>query len=197
VKARVQRLVKRCLRRMYWMLNDASDVPFAARGQGVQIMDGCRFQEPGRIRLGDFVYIGCDAYFAGHGGLTVGSNVAIGQHVSIYTSTHNYQSREYIPYDQVLLCEPVSIGDHCWIGARALILPGVEISEGAVIGAGSVVTKSIPRGAVAVGNPARVVKYRDMAVFEKLKAGGRHWMPYEMGLQSPAPATVRRSKAAP
>ena len=55
---------------------------------------------------------------------------------------------------------PVIIEDDVWIGARAIILPGVIIGKGSVIGAGAVVAKSIPPYSVAVGNPARVVKTR-------------------------------------
>ncbi len=56
---------------------------------------------------------------------------------------------------------PIAIGQGCWIGARAIILPGVTIGDGCTIGAGSVVTKSIPDFSIAAGNPARVV--RDLA----------------------------------
>ena len=53
---------------------------------------------------------------------------------------------------------PVTIGRNCWIGAGAIILPGVSIGDGSVIGAGSVVTKDIPSGVVAVGNPCRILR---------------------------------------
>ena len=54
----------------------------------------------------------------------------------------------------------ITIGDDVWIGANCVILPGVHIHNGAVIGAGSVVTKDIPANAIAVGNPAKIIKYR-------------------------------------
>lgn len=54
----------------------------------------------------------------------------------------------------------ITIGDDVWIGANCVILPGVHIHNGAVIGAGSVVTKDIPANAIAVGNPAKVIKFR-------------------------------------
>ena len=62
----------------------------------------------------------------------------------------------------------VIIGDYVWIGRRVIVLPGVQIGKGAVVGAGSIVSKDIPDYAVAVGNPAKVVKYRDSIVFEDL-----------------------------
>jgi acetyltransferase-like isoleucine patch superfamily enzyme len=55
---------------------------------------------------------------------------------------------------------PVTIGDNVWMGARVTVLPGVTIGENAVIGAGSVVTKDIPPNAIAVGNPAQVLRLR-------------------------------------
>jgi len=57
---------------------------------------------------------------------------------------------------------PVVIGNDVWIGDRVMILPGIQIGNGAIVGAGSVVTHSIPDYAIAAGNPARIIKYRDM-----------------------------------
>lgn len=62
----------------------------------------------------------------------------------------------------------ISLGNNVWIGRRAMIMPGVTIGKGAVIGGGAVVSKDVPDYAVVVGNPAKVVKYRDKEVFEKL-----------------------------
>jgi len=56
---------------------------------------------------------------------------------------------------------PVRIEDDVWIGARAIILPGIKIGKGAIIGSGAVVTKDVPPYAICAGNPARVIKYRD------------------------------------
>ena len=60
------------------------------------------------------------------------------------------------------------VGKNCWIGTRCLILPGVTINEGAVVAAGSVVTKDVPEMAIVAGNPARIVKYRDANVYQEL-----------------------------
>ena len=59
---------------------------------------------------------------------------------------------------------PVNIGNDVWIGARVTILPGVKIGNGAIIGAGSVVTKDVPDFAIVGGNPARVIKYRNSKI---------------------------------
>ncbi|MBR3611436.1 MAG: hypothetical protein IKL57_08290 [Oscillospiraceae bacterium] len=73
-----------------------------------------------------------------------------------------------IPYDKRFVEKPVVIGKYVWIGARSTILPGVKIGDGAVIGAASVVTKDVPNGAVVGGNPARIIKYRNMEVYNRL-----------------------------
>lgn len=86
----------------------------------------------------------------------IGDNVMIAPHVTIATGTHPVHPdlREQV-YQYNL---PVHIESRVWIGAGAIILPGVTIGEGSVIGAGSVVTKDIPAGVVAVGNPCRVLR---------------------------------------
>ncbi|MDH3346908.1 MAG: hypothetical protein OEM02_02230 [Desulfobulbaceae bacterium] len=94
----------------------------------------------------------------GHG-ITVADDVLIGAGVHIYTQNHCFDNPE-IPiiaqghHDSraVTLCRG------CWVGAKAIILPGVVVGENAVVGAGSVVTKSVPPRVVAVGNPARVIR---------------------------------------
>lgn len=94
----------------------------------------------------------------------------ISDRCEIRTANHNYNSMdlEYLPYDEKVVCKPVIIEKNCWIGTSSLILPGVTIQEGAVIGAGSVVTKDIPKCAVVGGNPARILKYRDENIYQKL-----------------------------
>lgn len=78
---------------------------------------------------------------------------------SIITNNHD-------PYDrQLLTCRPVLIKEGAWIGAHAIVLPGVCIGRYAIVGAGSVVTKDIPDYGVAVGNPARVIRTLDAEKF--------------------------------
>lgn len=89
------------------------------------------------------------------GGITIEDDVQIAANVQMISNNHD-------PYErQILLCKPVLIRQGAWIGAGATILPGVSIGKYAIIGAGSVVTNDVPDFAVAVGNPAKVVKELD------------------------------------
>ncbi|WP_369600015.1 acyltransferase [Hahella sp. SMD15-11] len=128
-----------------------------------------------QISIGDNVSIGPGADFDGAGGITIGSGVIFAPGVKIYSRTHYYDGEklEAIPFDNKVICKEVIIKDYVWIGRDAIILPGVTIGEGAVIGAGSVVSKNVPDGAVVVGNPARVVKYRNIERFNILKSEGK------------------------
>ena len=79
--------------------------------------------------------------------------------VQITDNNHTTDGNNLIKY-QLSTIKSISIGQDCWIGSGAKILAGVTIGNGAVIGANSVVTKDIPPFAIAVGSPARVIKYR-------------------------------------
>ena len=158
----------------------AHGVRFASRGQGVRISYDCRFVKPEGIWIGDYVYVGPHGFWAGGGGLRVGDNVAIGPHVHIYTENHRYEDADFVPFDDVIVKEPVEIGDHVWIGGNCVIVPGVSIGEGAVVAAGSVVSSDVPRCAVVGGNPAKVLKYRDAGRFDRLAAEGKWFNRHEV-----------------
>ena len=93
--------------------------------------------------------------------LKVGKDVMMGPYVVIVGDSHRF-SRTDIPMrlQGTKEYQPVRIDDDVWIGARAIILPGLKIGRGAIIGSGAVVTKDVPPYAICVGNPARVIKYR-------------------------------------
>ena len=88
--------------------------------------------------------------------VTIGDDCFIGPNVSIYTACHSTDPVERNTRQE--WAEPVTIGNNVWIGGSVTILPGVTIGDNVTIGAGSVVTKDIPTGTVAVGNPCRVIK---------------------------------------
>ncbi|WP_405373425.1 DapH/DapD/GlmU-related protein [Pseudobutyrivibrio sp.] len=83
----------------------------------------------------------------------------IASNVLICSENHGIDPESTTPYmSQPLISKPVSIGEGSWIGEMVCILPGVHIGKKCIIGAGSVVTKSIPDYSIAVGNPAKVIK---------------------------------------
>jgi lipopolysaccharide O-acetyltransferase len=91
--------------------------------------------------------------------VNIGNNVLIASYVMISSENHGMNPEAEVPYlKQPLESIPVVIKDGCWIGEKVCILPGVTIGEKCIIGAGSVVTKSIPDYCIAVGNPAKVIK---------------------------------------
>ncbi|OPZ09039.1 MAG: Maltose O-acetyltransferase [candidate division BRC1 bacterium ADurb.BinA292] len=167
--------ILRSLWRAY-LRHETERIPFAARGVHVEIVPRSRFENPERIRIGNYVYIGHGAAFHGIGGITIGDNISFSPHVQIHTSNHRYEQADALPYDHVSYLKPVRVESHAWIGANVLICPGVTIGEGAVVAMGSVVTRDVPPCTVVGGNPARVIKERDRARFEKLKAEGRFYM---------------------
>jgi maltose O-acetyltransferase len=121
--------------------------------------------------MGDKVIVNMNCTFVDNNRIDIGSNVLIASNVQIYTATHSTKVDERMVQDcpeEQEICRtyalPVRIEDGVWIGGGVVILPGVTIGRNSVIGAGSVVTRSIPANCVAVGNPCRVIKQIDNIV---------------------------------
>lgn len=132
---------------------------FDACGEAVVIKRMAYFGTGKGIRLGARAQVGHAARIDHD--VTIGDDVVMGPEVIIMTVGHAYADPDIpINLQGALARRPVKVGNDVWIGTRVVILPGVEIGDGAVIGACAVVTKSIPAFAVAAGNPARVVKWR-------------------------------------
>lgn len=144
---------------------------FGSVGRNVHLRLNPSISSSKSLRIGDNVWIGDNFFVKAEGGVEIGSGTIISRNVEIWTSNHNYDSPDLmtIPYDRRMISKPVTIGENVWIGSRVIILPGVTVGEGAVIGAGAVVTKNVPVGAVVGGNPATVLKYRNMERYRELK----------------------------
>ena len=97
---------------------------------------------------------GC--YIQATNGLEIGQDTIIAPGVKIITANHSLTD-----FNQWDAAPPIRIGSHCWLGANAVILPGVQLGDGVVVGAGSVVTKSFPDSCVIGGVPARVLRSRE------------------------------------
>ena len=108
------------------------------------------------IVLGKNVFINSNCYFMDGAKITVGDNVFIGPSCGFYTANHplDYQTRNQ-GIEQAL---PILIGNNVWLGGNVIVLPGVEIGDGCVIGAGSVGTKDIEANSIATGVPCKVIK---------------------------------------
>ena len=153
----------------------------ASVGRNVYICNGYSISSPNKLSIGSNTWLGEKFFAKCEGGVTIGSGVIISRGVEIWTANHNYDSEDLqsLPYDRRFILKPVNIGNNVWIGSRVTIVPGVSIGEGAVIGAGAVVTHDIPPLAVAGGNPAKVIKYRNQEVYEKLKSEKRIYLDIE------------------
>lgn len=120
------------------------------------------------ILIGDKVIINMNCTFVDNNIIEIGDNVLIASNVQIYTATHSTKIHERMVQkweERKEICRtyalPVKINNGVWIGGGAIILPGITIGENSVIGAGSVVTHSIPANSVAVGNPCKVIRHID------------------------------------
>ena len=162
IVTRIIRVI-RTIRRKYWehRLKECGKNFFCCSGV---VIHGAK-----RAVIGDNVRIGEKSYINASGGLKIGNNVQMGPQVFIWTSNQNYHAPECLPYDHITIAKPVTINDNAWICAKATLIPGVTIGEGAVVAMGAVVTKDVPPCAVVGGNPATILKYRDVDVYYKLK----------------------------
>ena len=137
------------------------------RSMGARVGRRCVFYPgvwlmPGRmLELGDDVDLALGVIITTSGGVKIGSRTLVGYRTQILSRNHRIGPSAERIFDSGHESLPVDIGCDAWIGANCVILPGVSIGEGAVIGAGAVVTKDVPSYAIAVGNPARVVRYRE------------------------------------
>lgn len=133
-------------------------------GEGVWIEKNFSCDYGRNISIGRGTFINYNCVFIDDNLITIGENVLIAPAVQIYTAAHPVDWRERLCFradgstGYTTHTAPVTIGAGVWIGGGAVICPGVTIGDHCVIGSGSVVTKSIPAGSVAYGNPCRVVK---------------------------------------
>lgn len=108
------------------------------------------------ITIGDRTFVNFGAVFLDAAPITLGADVQIGPNVQLLTPTHELDpARRRAGWERAL---PVTIGDNVWLGGGVIVCPGVTIGPDTVVGAGSVVTRDLPAGVLAVGNPARVVR---------------------------------------
>lgn len=134
-------------------------------GEDADIYPTVKFDYGCNIYIGDRVYINFNAIFLDCAEIRIGNDVFIGPNASFLTPIHpllpsdrNQRVKEDGTRYMIEAATPITIGNDVWVGGNVSFLPGVTVGDGSVIGAGSVVTKSIPPGVIAVGNPCRVVR---------------------------------------
>ena len=128
-----------------------------------EIGEGCYIEPPlhanwagAHVHFGDNVYANFNLTLVDDTDIYVGDKVMFGPNVTVATAGHPIDPE--LRYQAMQYNIPVHIGNNVWIGANAVVLPGVTIGDNSVIGAGSVVTKDIPANVIAVGNPCRVLR---------------------------------------
>lgn len=130
-------------------------------GKDVIVKDRCYFGNGGRLRIGDRSQMGQNARLSGT--ITLGNDVVMGPDVVMMATSHEF-ARTDIPINQQgeKTEEPIVIGNDCWIGTRAIILPGVTLGDHCIVAAGAVVTHSFPGNTILGGVPARLLKTRQL-----------------------------------
>lgn len=132
---------------------------FSYCGKNVNVESRVWFGTGENIEIGNNSGIGYKSEIQGP--VKLGENVLMGPEVKIITWNHNFSDISTPIIKQgVKPPEKVIIGDDVWIGTRVIILPGVQIGKGAIIGAGSVVTKDIPSYSIVGGVPAKIIRFR-------------------------------------
>lgn len=126
-------------------------------GKRVIIKRGLRARKPSNITIGDDVSIGCNVILQAHAPIYIGDFTKISPGVIIVTASHDTSKRGI---ERIRTTSPVKIGSNCWLGAGAIVLPGVTIGDSTIVGAGSVVTKDLPAEMICVGVPSKPLKPR-------------------------------------
>ncbi len=130
-------------------------------GEGSRVMSPLTAIRPHYVTIGSGCVIMNGCLMMSAGGITIDDNVMIAANCQLISNNHD-------PYERmVITCRPVHICQGAWIGAGSTILPGVTVGRYAIVGANSTVTHDIPDYAVAVGIPAKVVKYLDKDKFQE------------------------------
>jgi maltose O-acetyltransferase len=149
---------------------------FGFVGKQVSICPHAEIADPTKLSIGNYTRIFNRPHFSCGGGVEIGHNCYIAANCTIYSTNHTWQSDEFLPFGADTVFKAVRIGNHVWIGRNASILPGITVGDGAIIAMGSVVTQDVPAGAVVGGNPARILKYRDMERFAAMKDDPAYWL---------------------
>jgi acetyltransferase-like isoleucine patch superfamily enzyme len=133
----------------------------AALGEDCFISTDVHLVAPERLKLGERASISPGAIVDCRGGMEIGAASMVGIRAILLTSSHRFDRLDVPMRDQGFDYAPISIGPDVWIGANAVVLPGVRVGAGSIIGAGSVVTTDVGELEIVAGVPARRIVKRD------------------------------------
>lgn len=150
--------VKLCIKVRSLFIPAISAVRFRAliknAGSGCSCPYTVEIKYPNNISIGNSTRIGPHSTLGGYGGIKIGSNVVVSKNVLIESAGLEFKKKS-VPYKHKAM--PILIEDEVWIGANAIILGGVTIGKGSIVGAGAVVSKSLPEKSIVVQSPTRVL----------------------------------------
>ena len=156
--AEIQRIEQKCGCKINYVCQGFNGVKISSIGN-----DFSKFYIHPTSHLKSDTFIECS------GGVSIGQYFHTGRGLTIFSLNHNYNSEISIPFDDIDIIKPVFIKDFVWCGANVTIIPGVTIGECVVIAGGTVVTKDVPDYAIIGGNPHKIIKFRDIDTFRRLK----------------------------
>lgn len=116
--------------------------------------------EWGQITIGDNVHIARDSIISSAFSIHIGREVTLGPRSTVMDYNHGFSDPDSGVMEQPLTGGAISISDYVWIGANAVVLAGIDIGQGAIVGAGSVVTRDVPQYAIVAGAPAKLIGWR-------------------------------------
>ena len=126
-------------------------------GRGVSVHGGARIWLPHNLEIGEHSWVGDLANIYCVAPIRIGAHAVVSEAAFLCTAEHDISDPRF-----ELKTAPITIGDNAWVGSRAIVLPGRTVGEGAVVAAGAVVTKDVAPWTVVAGNPARVIKTREI-----------------------------------
>ncbi len=136
--------------------NDIMRRLFKSVGRNVWIEPDFRCEFGKNISIGNDVYINFGCVILDCGQVRIGDNTLIGPNVGLFSGNHTTDAEERAAGG--LIPKPITIGERVWLCGNVTVVPGVTIGDDTIIGAGSVVTKDIPSGVIAAGNPCKVLR---------------------------------------
>jgi putative colanic acid biosynthesis acetyltransferase WcaF len=126
-------------------------------GKGVVIKPYVNIKYPWRLQIGHYVWIGEDVWIDNLDTVTIESNVCISQGAMLLCGNHDFKKETFD-----LIIKPIYLEESCWIGAKAIVCPGVRVGKGAILTVGSVANFHLKENMIYKGNPATIVRERKM-----------------------------------